>query len=261
MIDENIAELENSVHILFRNLQFSSLVKKRTGLLHVTDIVRECGRHTVYNKLKIHSNRNMDINSLSNFFSGEAVHQMLDRISPKVDNVSGETIVKYNFIDDKDVNYEEAKKITDVKEWLKILVGEYDAIYNIDGRKVLVDYKTWKSNGFPLKAMKSDHLIQLSIYKYLIHKEFAEDIDYGAIIYLDFEDKFEKPKVLVKKLMPLDEVEKMLKLRYEEMLHTLNTGELPLRVQSWYCNYCPYASRCFTEDTIPENEREYNVIV
>ena len=229
----------------FRHRQYEAMEKKRAGLFHVSDYVNICARNAFYSHLKDNKQR-MGLEAMSVLWAGEAIHTFLDR--------GAETKMAWNIVDDKTPEAGvEANKVV----W-----GELDALYStvIDGelRKIIVDYKTWLSKGFPLKAMKPEHLKQLEYYRFLYQRTHNEDIEYGGIIYLDFGERFKSPKIFVKKLRSLDEIHGELLERQREFAAAMSTGKPPERHVDWLCNYCPHAARCFSNETKVDSEMVIN---
>ena len=258
------SKVADKLFFQFRQRQYDGMKKHRLGIFHVSDYVPECTRNSYYNHLETDAVKTMDTKTMSIFWAGEAIHQMLDTSAP---DGSGETPLAYNFIDDVKVDiFDEKirKKITE-EEWLKIIVGESDSLYkvNIDGKEewVIVDYKTWLSKGYKKKAASDDHKTQINIYKYLFLKSKGIDVKWGAVIYMDYADRLEKPLIFPFKLDKMEDIEAKLKFKYAEFLHTYKTGELPERVKTWKCDgYCQHAERCFTESklSIKENKLVVN---
>ena len=266
-LNQEMAVLSEGIKAEFRKRQYESLKKTRYGLLHVTDLTKPCVRHTYYDKLKIHTQAaTYDTTLLSYFFGGEGIHQLLDKASAEGE---GETPLYYNFVDDtpvtlfgKDGELTAEVKKWGVAEWLKILIGESDAIYKVGDQEMLVDYKTIKSKGFKKKAASDDHVLQMSIYAYLMKKIMKKDITHGAVIYLDYDDRFGKPLIFSMPLASADVIHEMLLKKYEMIKSATETGVLPPREQTWLCDgYCKYASRCFTEDTISKKENQLDVVL
>jgi len=258
-----LGDVGTSIYFQFRKRQYDSLEKKRIGIFHVTDYNQDCMRNSYYSHLALNGARLMDTNTMGIFFSGEAVHQLLDSSAPKG---MGETALAYNFIDGKTVNLDDKSVYSKwgVLDWLKIIVGESDSLYKIeiDGKKewVIVDYKTWLSKGYRKKEASPDHKVQINTYRYLFMKALGIDVKFGAVIYLDFADRMAKPLIFPFKTASMEEAHGDIKKKYELFLEAYNTGKLPPRVKSWKCDgYCPYAQRCVSEEVLSEEDRELAV--
>ena len=270
-VDQNIGSLESAVFFELRRRQFQSLEKRRLGLFHVTDFVGQCVRKMYYDKLEDDATYSMDTGKMSHFFGGEAVHQLLDSVT--IDTDDGEAPLWYNFVDDKNIELfdidgsimQEYQTWTD-KEWAKIIIGERDAVYKVmnvngDPEDVLIDFKTWLSNGYKKTTPSPEHVTQLNIYRFLEKKMNNRDIRYGAIIYLDFADKMAKPSIFVVKLAEVSETHAMLLNKYYQVMNTMMTDDLPDRTLSWLCNgYCPHASRCVKENRLEPKQNKLRVI-
>ena len=105
-----------------------------------------------------------------------------------------------------------------------------------------------------------------NIYKYLFEKDKGIKVNYGAVVYLDFADRFEKPLIFGFKLDDTEAIGNRLKATQAEFAQSAGTGELPDRVGEegrWKCDgYCSYAQRCFTAgDTIPKGENKLDAVV
>ena len=265
----SLTSISNDIYFQFRARQFDSLKKKRLGLFHVTDYTKACMRNTYYAHIKTDAKKSMGTDMMSMFFVGEAVHQLLDSAAPKG---LGERLLAYNFVDDKPVELlnkdgspkDEIKK-WDVLEWMKILIGESDSLYDItvDGtkQKVIVDYKTWLSKGFPKKSPSDDHVYQVSEYKYLFNKTLDLDVKYGAIIYLDLSNRMAKPLIFPKELDSLTKIRAGLIAKYELLRECYETGVLPPRVKTWLCEgYCEHAERCVAEEQLSVEDRRLEIV-
>ena len=261
-------QVADSIYFQFRKRQYDSLQKRRIGVFHVTDYVKGCMRNAYYSHIQTDAKKSMDTNTMSIFFSGESVHQLLDSAAPAG---LGETPLAYNFIQDKKVELVDAKgKITaeakaySVREWLDILIGEADSLYKIevDGKSelVLVDYKTWLSKGYKKKEASDEHVFQVNEYRYLFSKTLGLDVKYGAVVYLDFADRLQKPLIFPFKLKPLEEIRVDLAEKHKQLVSTFETGKLPPRVKSWLCDgYCNFAERCVNEEELTKEENKLQV--
>lgn len=247
VIDPNLSFIQDEVYAGFRKRQYEAMGQNvREGMIHVSDLVQDCMRNTFYNKWD-KTERYMDTGAMSIFFAGESVHRMIDSV------YNDETKLSWDLVRDK-------KPDADSNP-LDVLNGEYDAVYDVDvdGEKMkcIVDYKTWLSNGYKMSKPKEDHVRQINMYKYLIQKNTGVDIKYGSVVYLDFADRMSRPVVFTFALDPIEDTEKTMLVKLTELQDASNTGILPPRVKSWKCDgYCPYASRCFIEDEVPNSDLE-----
>ena len=242
---QEILDLEAAAYFELRKRQFASMKKKRLGIFHVSDYVNDCLRNAYYGHLKSMRGSKMTSKALSVFFRGEAVHQLLDSA---VEGGFGETAVAWNFVTDEPVDL---TKSHGIEEWMQCLIGEYDATMIYDENTVLMDWKTWRPNGFKLKAAKPEHKMQVNYYSYLIKKTQGVDVKGGVVVYLDADEDYEKPLALGFKLDTIETIQERLMATYQQFRSAYETGILPDRVFHWRCNgYCPYIEHCVNNDKI-----------
>ena len=255
----NLKEVVKHVHFEVRKRQYDALKKKRLGVFHVSDYVNECMRNAYYSKMKSGERGGMDSNVMSIFFAGEAVHQLLDSAA---NGKWGETPVAWNFVDDcsVDVMNDPPKGI---EEWMKILIGEYDASMMVGDDQIIMDWKTWKSKGWKRRAADDKHIEQVNYYAYLVNKNAGENrVKYGTVTYFDFEDRLQKPLTFAFKISKMEEIEEKLMLKYQEFKLAYETGALPERTYGWRCDgYCQYVERCAREENIGEEAKNLVCIV
>ena len=260
------SKIGTAVYAEFRRRQYADSGHKRLGIFHVTDYNNSCRRNAYYKHLAIPQEQ-MNTKSMSILFAGEAMHQLLDKQAPQG---GGETRLAYNIVDDckADIWNGNASKFTQ-QDWLKIVVGECDALYDvtIEGKpqKIIVDYKTWLSKGYKKRAVDPDYKEQTNIYKYLLEKDKGIKVDYGAIIYLDFAERGEKPIIFGYKLDDINQIHARLLATQVQFAQAASTGILPDRVGEegrWKCDgYCSFAKRCFNESKLSKEENKLVVNV
>ena len=242
ILNPDLPLIQDALHFEFRKRQYKSLEKIRKGIFHVSDYAGECMRKSYYDHMVNIPIFPKDTESMSILWAGEALHQILDGV------YNEETPLAWDIINQEEPN--------DDSDAINVIYGECDAVYTLpDGKKVIVDYKTWKSKGFSLKSPKDTHVRQINIYKYLIAKSKNEDIKYGSVIYLDHENRFIKPQIFVFELLETDDIEIDLKAKQQDFNTAYNTGKLPKRTKTWLCDgYCPHTERCAKEDILKKDD-------
>ena len=251
-----LKEVEGYVHVEFRRRQYEAMNGERIGLYHVSDFANACQRNAYYQHIDRdpgYAFRDTTQNSI--LFAGEAIHQLLDKAAP---DGEGETPLAWNLKTDSPVDITDKKALRNytLDDWSGIIIGEADALYNKNtnvGPTIIVDYKTWvsKPGSFYKKALDPVHKEQINIYRYLFAKVHAKDYKYGAVVYLDFTDRFAKPIIHSFETDTMDNIEKRLQAKQALFAQALFTGKMPPRTINWKCNgYCPYAEHCFSNDDV-----------
>ena len=224
---------------------------KRLGLFHVSDYANTCLRNAYYSHLSGAKHGHMDTNLLSVLFSGEAIHRMLD-VKDNGMNL-GETKCMWNFVKDEAVDLDNLP--TKVEDWMEILVGEFDALYDLS-ELTIVDYKTWLSKGYVKKSVDSGYKAQVEMYAYLLNRCKGLTVKRGAIVYYDFGNRGSKPTIFDFRIPAIKTIENKIKAKYEQFKIASETRFLPDRTIDWKCHgYCPYSERCFSEEKMKKGEK------
>ena len=116
--------------------------------------------------------------------------------------------------------------------------GSLDDVIEIDDELIICDKKTTKKS-IP-RQVPDNYKIQMNIYKLLYFVNKGITIDKAAIIYIDKSTGWERHKTLVFKL---DDIETTRKYILEK-LKELDTREIPKKVITFLCPWCPYYSIC-----------------
>lgn len=254
----DLTSISEQVYFQFTKRRYDFIEKHRIGV-HVTDLTNECMRNVVYGKIG-KGEQSFDTNTMSHFFLGEAVHQALDKAAP---TGQGEKFLLYDFGANKPITPEEYHKLSFDRK-CDVLWGERDALYKVQHKgqeaNVIVDYKTWKSNGYNKKSPSEEHVFQVNEYALMLNKIYGIEAKFGCIVYLDIEDKFAKPLQFPFELDSLQKTEGKILLNLAEIKEALLSGKLPKRVLHWKCyGYCPHAKRCATEEVIKVDQNEINL--
>lgn len=114
----------------------------------------------------------------------------------------------------------------------KNLVGIIDAIYEKDGKHILVDYKTGKYRESDYK----DYLDELHLYVYLVQKTTDIKIDQVGIFFTaspndSFIEVVEEKRI------------KSILRKFDNTVKKIEAKKFDAK-PSWLCNYCEYAYIC-----------------
>ena len=227
----------------------------REGIFHATDYSATCARKQYYDKLKMHANLTTNFGSVAPLFVGLAVHQALEKGYGKKE--MAEVKMAFDLTTGDSVNFMDLAEMKQ-EDQANVIVGTLDAIYDIGGEKVIVDYKTWHSKGYQKRSVDPVHEFQVNVYGVMLSACKNIEAKYGAVVYLDSSERFLKPKVFVFKLDAREKILESITERHGQFLNAMQAGKLPDRtITDWLCeSYCPYASRCFTEEKISKEENQ-----
>jgi CRISPR/Cas system-associated exonuclease Cas4 (RecB family) len=127
--------------------------------------------------------------------------------------------------------------------------GRLDEIFEIDGKKILVDKKF--SNSLP-KSMNDHYYKQITYYAAMLLYSKNILVDGVGIHYMkptvNYNDK-ERERTFVKLLTKEEilEVGEEIKRMVYEVMEDLEKDILPPPYHSWYCQYCPFSVSCYAE--------------
>ncbi len=112
------------------------------------------------------------------------------------------------------------------------LVGIIDAIYEKNGKYILVDYKTGKFKRYDMKY----YLFELYLYVILVESEMHITIDWIGMFFTS-----EPEKSFIKRVNGKKRTEVFKK--FEELKNKIENGEFE-RKESRYCNFCEFVFIC-----------------
>lgn len=220
-------------HLL--NLVKETIIKDATSgnraeSIHVTQLNRGCLRQTWYEIN--HPRPKLDFEKAAIFRLGSMVHAGL------VLSEDNEVHLGANIRTLEDIKTKDIKK---TGKFFDCITGTADDIMTINGEVVIVDKKT--TNGVP-KALSGDYAEQLNMYKLLYFVKTGIDVKKGAIIYLNKIDSFKTVGVFEVDLDSVEEIQKRVISKLDIIKY-----EIPDRVVSKRCLYCPYAeTTCHPEE-------------
>ena len=248
-------EVREAIDFHYKKIQLDSLAKRRIGIIHATDVLG-CMRKTFLQKLTENQNTTRGTRQLEHFWIGECIHTTCDMFAPKG---RGELPLAWDVVNDKPVKlwdsenndlYPEVKE-WGIDEWLNILIGERDGLVKFttkggDVEECIIDYKTTlvEKGDYKPKTMWDNQKEQLEVYRYMMNKNGLGSPAMGAIIQLNVLDKALVPNILVTRLGKVEEIEERVKSKVMEMRMAWESGELPVKVWTPLCGYCPVLNLC-----------------
>lgn len=201
------------------------LSSERTYAVHVSNLTGACMRKPWY---EFHQpEQPVDYASICNFFLGTILHENVEL------GERNEVPVSANIRTMTPIN---AGEIND-ENFYDCITGTIDDLVDVDGETIIVDKKT--ANRIPEQPAPV-YVIQINIYKLLLHINEKIEINRGAILYLDKPSSFRESKCFVFDLMSLDEIKKMI----TDKLDQLKMDSEPRRIVTDKCNWCPFLKTC-----------------
>jgi len=227
---------------------------ERLGVIHVSDLIKECMRYSVYNKIKPMGSS--DTQNIRPLYLGQSIHNNSMMASKPEWH---EMFLAYNYISDTSLSYEECKLMEkDDPRWLDIVLGSVDDLREIDGEIIVCDKKTTGSIGYFENMWKrgqfnnESYKLQTSIYALLLEKCYGIQSKWGCnIFYPTHLEKGDKEKIIpiAYKLKNKDD---MMKLMVDNALiikDAMSNKNLPERTRNFLCDgMCPHATYCFEDD-------------
>jgi hypothetical protein len=240
-------EVEDHAYFKMRQSQLVAMETERLGVIHVSDIIKDCMRYSAYSKIIPKTMTTEDYKSL---VMGQIIHSNSMLTTPDLHEI----FLAYDFEEEKALTLEEAKLIPlDDPRQLNILYGSVDDVMEVNGQYVISDKKTTGSIDYFIKKRdkkpNATHMVQINVYRSLLKKCLNIDSKYGCVIYIpNAVSKEDRDKIhpLYFKLDEIEETDVWVKDNMATLKHFQITGELPERTRNYLCDgFCPYAMQCF----------------
>jgi hypothetical protein len=245
-----LQDVEDKAYIATRAAQVRAMETERLGKIHVSDIIKPCMRYVTYSKIT--QPVGMTFDDMKSLWFGQIVHSTTI-LGKKEHN---EIFVAYDWVRDEPVSLEEAKKIPDDDpRHLDIIYGSIDDILPIGDKWMICDKKTTKQKSLDyLKRQTSrpndGHMDQINRYRVLLKKCYDIDAEFGCVVYIPNSITEETHRIVPKafKLKPIEETLTDMIEKSKIIKKSLKEKLLPPRTITWLCDYCPYASKCATDE-------------
>lgn len=150
------------------------------------------------------------------------------------------------------------------------LLGQIDDIAYEDGKLIVIDKKTIADK--PPEQAHDHYVRQVQLYMYILRHGEVESCEMGdverlrellsngtpmvgAILYVDVSTS---TKTVVSKVVQVP-FHPIAAAQVEQFLNWMLTeieSERPKARPSWFCQYCPYMIKCWSEEVLPERGEE-----
>jgi len=235
-------DIEDDAYFAFRKTQANVLNTSRIDCLHVSDLIKECQRMVVLNKIK--PIIGLDTTSAKRLYLGQLVHNQSDMSNVHMH----ETMFLYNWVTDEGVDGDTFHGIHPSTKW-DYLAGSADDIRVVQGKYIICDKKTTTKIGNKIKWGPSDeNKLQLNMYRVLLKKCYGIDAEWGCNIFIDIDAEAERDLVapIAFKLRPIEETLDTMVQSAETIKGYLLNKDIPPVHRCYLCDgYCPHATFCF----------------
>jgi len=241
--------LKELIYNYFKNNQRAK--KDWDGHFAPSDSLK-CGRQLYYKRKNITASNPISEASFLKMELGNATHLLIQKILKDS---------KIEFIEEEDLK-------TKIYQGIEFIYRT-DGIYNIDGKKTIIEIKSTYSSGFSAieHTAKTEHIIQALLYK---HLENADKIillyigrDNGLMHEYHFEDdnlseyetmldsEIQKLKNIKDKILNNDIPDKDFKIELknynDKILDNFTKNKIKHKTD-WQCSYCQWKNLCWEKE-------------
>ena len=222
-------DLEGIIDKLYEDsiIKYESKQERRTNI-HVSDLTSECMRKPWY-RLRDYNIPAKTFEKALPLVHGTMLHECVN-----LDGVEHELQLAANVRTMMPVDYMTKPRKVDRYDCVQ---GSIDDIIEIDDEYIICDKKTTRQ--IP-KEVPLNYQIQLNIYKLLYFVNYGLEVNKGAIIYIDKTSGWSKHKTLMFDLLESFTIRELVLDKLDE----LKKENIPERVESFLCNWCPFYDEC-----------------
>ena len=239
-------EIEDDCYFAFRKTQSQVLETNRIDCLHVSDLIKECQRMVVLNKIK--PIIGFDTTTAKRLYLGQLVHNQSDMSNVDLPIHMHEVPFLYNWVTDEGVDGDTFHGIHPSTKW-DYIAGSADDIRKVGDKYIICDKKTkTKMDGLARYGPSDENKLQLNMYRVLLMKNYGIDAQWGCNVYVDVNTESPRDIVLpiAYKLKPIEETLNTMVQSAEALKGYLMSKEIPPVHKCYLCDgYCPHATFCF----------------
>lgn len=242
-------EIEDDAFFAFRKTQQNVLNTNRIDCIHVSDLIKECMRLPVLNKVK--PIVGLTTEASQKFYLGQLVHNQSDMSNVVVSGMKGNEIpLLYNWVTDESVDGDTFHGIHPSTKY-DYIAGSIDDLRKIGDDYIICDKKTSHKIENKVKYGPSDeNKLQLNMYRVLLWKNYGIDAKWGCNVFVDINP--ESPRGIVHpvayRLKPMEDTLDLMVQNAEVIKDACLGGDLPPATRCFMCDgFCPHATFCFGE--------------
>ena len=234
------AHVEDKFYDIIENYNTTSTGLRIAGW-HVSDFVSPCLRKSHYGQTQPKPPFERIQGKI--FWMGNVIHEhvLLSQIN--------ELTMCYDIKNDKAIHPEVVAKMPE-EETRNIITGSLDDLMEVNGEYIIGDKKTWNARGWDKQTPNPEYVLQLNIYRVLLHAFMGIDATSGCLLFLDKSNDLD-PKPMAFRLQDMEITKQFLK----DTLVVLQQDKGPEPKPCWLCKgenrfkkvYCDYAEVCDKE--------------
>jgi len=233
-------EVEDQAFFAFRKTQSDLGSSGRMPCIHVSDLIKECLRMPVLNKLKPITSLNTK--NSQRFYLGNLVHANSNMSNCHMHEVP----LLYDWVTDEAVDGDTFHGFVGDSCW-DYIAGAIDDVMKIGDDYVIVDKKTTDKIANKVKWGASDeNKLQLNMYRVLLI-----DAKWGCNVFVDIDPASERGMVYPTafKLRPIEETLDTMVQNAEIIKEAVLTGIIPDKHKCYLCDgMCDHATYCFGKE-------------
>jgi len=247
------SEIESDIYFKYRQAQQRVLKTDRLPCIHVSDLLKECQRYVVYNKITPEEFVTNNTEDLKSLIFGQMLHSAI-----KLDPANNEVSLLYDWVKDRPISKAsdiEKMIITQEPNW-DLISGTIDDIVKVKDEYVICDKKTTANmNSYSLKkgVAYDNHKLQVNMYRVLLLKCMGVDAKWGCNLYISNniapeDGSIDKPKIIPYKLNKVEEILQLMLERAKLIKGYMVNKKIPPPIYNFLCDaYCNHAQKCFNE--------------
>jgi len=243
------SEIESDVYFRLRQAQMRALHSDRLPCIHVSDLLKECQRYVVYNKITPQEYMSSNTEDLKSMIFGQIFHSQII-LAPDRNEVP----LLWNWF--KDEKQSRDIKTAVLKNPWDYISGTIDDIVKVKDEYVICDKKTTGNmNSYSLKkgVAYDNHKLQTNMYRVLLNKCTDIDAKWGCNIYVSNnisppDGAIDKPRIIPYKLEKVETTLPLMLERAKKIKDYMTKKIIPPPTYNFMCDaYCNHAQRCFNE--------------
>lgn len=235
-------EVEDAAYFAFRKTQTALGGSGRMPCIHVSDLIKECLRMPVLNKIR--PIPSFSTKNAQRFYLGNLVHANSNMSNCHMHELD----LLYCWTTDEAVDGDTFHGFVGDSKW-DYIAGAIDDVIKVGDDYIICDKKTTDKIANKVKWGPSDeNKLQLNMYRVLLKKCYGIDAKWGCNIFVDIDPASERGMVhsVAYKLRPIEETLDIMVQNAEVIKDGVVNGNIPDKHKCYLCDgMCDHATECF----------------